>query len=75
MLKPGCVYQDVDMPRLWAQLIGAGASEAPKALSLDPGMDVDSEGELLVFPAVIGAHSTCFKFDSFLHVCQQSCTV
>ena len=47
MLKPGCVCQDVDMPRLWAQLIGAGASEAPRALSVEPGMDVDSEGERL----------------------------
>ena len=47
MLKPGCVSQDVDMPRLWAQLFGAGASEAPRAVSVDPGMDVDSEGECL----------------------------
>ncbi len=46
-LKPGYVCQDVDVPRLWAQLIGAGASEAPRAVSMDPGMDVDSEGERL----------------------------
>ena len=47
ILQPDCVCQDVDMPRLWAQLIGAGASEAPRAVSVDPGMDVDSEGECL----------------------------
>ncbi|DBA66726.1 TPA: hypothetical protein ACH3X2_001875 [Trebouxia sp. C0005] len=45
--------QDVDMPRLWAQLIGAGASEAPKALSLDPGMDVDSEGMPPMVPTMV----------------------
>ena len=47
ILQPDCVCQDVDMPRLWAQLIGAGASEAPRAVSVEPGMDVDSEGECL----------------------------
>ena len=35
------------MPGLWTQLIGAGASEASRAVSVDPGMDVDSEGECL----------------------------
>ena len=47
MLRPDYACQDVDVPRLWAQLIGAGASEVPRAVSVDPGMDVDSEGERL----------------------------
>ena len=56
------------MPRLWAQLTRAGASEAPRAATVDPGMDVDSEGGCLSSLLSV-VHTACIsKYSPYLRV-------